>query len=378
MHKELFVVSTHYQMIMAIQICSAHRRKYKDYYANILLFDYARSVRIIAERLSETSIFDKVTYREINPYKGKSLVRYVSRVMQCIYDVSLHNANNSCLCKEFDLVNESYDEVFFYSITNFLMYSVFDYFQQFENVKFNRFEEGIFSYNNVQTKENVVFLWRAIQFLRKKGLIRRKNILDKVVDYYCLIPELYKNDNGYSIHKIPQIDLYNRSEIDKLNYVFGVDKVNEEYSPEIIYLASSIDLGDGGNKKIHEEEIVKRLIKKYGSENIFVKKHPRDNRKIFENLGVKTNAESNAPWEVIQANLGLERKKFFTVASGSVIGASVLMGVDIQGYLLFPMVKGINKTFDKYCNDSVQSIIDRFHELGMFEGIKVLNSLDEV
>lgn len=62
-----------------------------------------------------------------------------------------------------------------------------------------------------------------------------------------------------------------------------------------------------------------------GKDNLIVKTHPRDTRDVYTKNGIKIMKDSNAPWEVIQLNMGESDSVLLTVNSGAFISIMALM-----------------------------------------------------
>lgn len=366
MKSRLYVVMTHYQLLIAIQMHRAIKLSGLEIVEDILITDYSAASEDIAKRVKQLSIFRRVGFARIKRFETeKSKVRNLKDIIQ----INFYKPGNNNYFLSCEGLDEDYNELFFYNNSP-LIYALYDFYSAKCQVKLCRFEEGVFSYRD-HNKDYSTWKKRISKILRSKKIVRRDEPLSMVHDFYCLLPSLYDNPFGYNIHKIPSIDKTNKDEIEQLNRIFDYSNDNEAIS-RFLFLASAEDLN---RKPIGETKIIEEVIKKVGKENILIKKHPRDDRGYFEDLNIKTVKRSDIPWEIIQANIDCKGKIFITIASGSIIGASILLGEEIEGYLLFPMVKGNNTNFDYYCNNSVKYVLDRLHEKGKCNKIKIVDSI---
>ena len=94
-----------------------------------------------------------------------------------------------------------------------------------------------------------------------------------------------------------------------------------------------------GGSPIGEFELVLKIAKLVGKDNLIIKTHPRDSRTIYAENKLKVYKHSYIPWEAIQFNNDFSDKVLLTVNSGSVLGANLILENRAESYFLFNCCK---------------------------------------
>ena len=110
-----------------------------------------------------------------------------------------------------------------------------------------------------------------------------------------------------------------------------------------------------------------------GRDNLIVKMHPRDNRKVFQDRGIHVFENSEIPWEAMQFNNDFSSKLFLTVTSGSVLGANLIIKKSVKSYFLF-------KLCDLSENESAQNTVHNLRKLQVkskkfVDNIEIINDI---
>lgn len=367
MKKVLFICNTYMQLINAIQIKNSdldHSCPEK-YVVDLILTDHSRNTEIIIERLRELRFFRRVKEVKIKEYT------YTQSKIRDISDVVALNFGKSKKYRALLWDDMIYDMIFSYQY-EFLAYTIFDMNQEGNNQPECIFyEEGISSYADVILR-NPGKRIQLTKLLRK--MIPRKDISKCYHQFYCYYPECVPVEYGLECRQIATWSREDKKLKDILNYIFMYDPEKHAFPQKYIYFATSMDV-DGN--AVGETEIVLKIAELVGKENLLVKMHPRDNRTIYEENGLTVSGNSAVPWEVIQFNHDFTKHVFISLGSGSILNNAVVLGDDVKGYYLSPMVKGRNKMVDLELIEEREWQIKKLHSKGECMNIQMISDFNQ-
>lgn len=344
--KRLIICDTNFQIFVALQL---KLTLFSSDSVDIWISDHSRHMEQVSERLQKKNIFQQVRF-----IKTKERA-YEKNKLKLILDVWKANFINN-RNHEIDL----YDEILFYGL-DFKIYEIFDYYNRIgHKANWSRFEEGLFSYETDFAYGKRIVITRKI-----RKYLHMEDVANEINRYYCFLPELKEANKEWDFVKIPIDKLYNQKFISIFNdiYNYKPKAINQKY----IFFASASDIE--GNS-FGETELVLKLAKELGENNLLVKMHPRDTRKIYEKHGIEVMRESFIPWEVIQLNLNMSDKILLTVNSGAFISISALYGNDINAKFLLREVETKNQVLVARTFNIERTLI-RLHELGLCQNIIV-------
>ncbi len=360
----LFICNTYMQLITAIQI---KEYLYKHVNADLILSDHSVNAEIVCNHLSQVSIFKRVFCAH-----SKEAV-FKQNVLEDLKDVFTLTFNLDNKYKKMLWENDiTYDAIFYYNHDFICIYAYDQSRRLGKTPKCVRFEEGIFSYEAMTIYGNVGKRMQWLVGLRR--FMRKKNVFEETRDLYCYYPELLAG-KGRKCHKIPLLNRNNHDLIQRLNTVFSYQPQKDLYPQKYLFFASSSDI-DGNH--VGETELVLRIADMVGKENLLVKKHPRDTRKVYEKQGITVAKNSAVPWEVIQLNHDFTDHIFLTVSSGSVLNASAMLEDDIATYFLYPCLKGKNQKWDKLCEQSIYGSIKKLQEKGHCQNHRIIEDIEMI
>ena len=351
----LIICNTYYQLILAIQM---KRTLFANNQVDLWLSDHSVRAEKVAKRLEEKKVFTKVTYiRTKNATYGRSKIeKFKQQISINFRSVKVQNI-------------PLYDEIIYHNI-NMDFYRLADIYQKIgHRVIWSKLEEGILSYNVYDD-----FSYKSIyisEFIRK--FTRREGVASKVKWYYCTNPEIKKEYWGRRNIRIPYVGSDQEMK-EILNHIFDYKPV--EFKQKYIFFASSSDI-DGNS--YGETELVLKIAKRVGKENLLVKMHTRDTRKVYEEKGISVLRNSFVPWEVMQMNMLSGDVVLMTITSGAFLSAEILLNQGNegnQGIYLYPKVQCNKKTFKK-CALTIEDILRRLHEEGKCKNIVTIDSLPE-
>ena len=172
---------------------------------------------------------------------------------------------------------------------------------------------------------------------------------------------------------IPYLQREDKSLIDILNKIYKYNEKNVQYKAKYIYFSTSSDI-DGFN--IGETELVMKIANMVGKENLLAKTHPRDRRKIYEDNGLTVIQEAGVPWEVIQLNHDFRGHIFLSMASGSVLSATAMLGDNIATWYLWNCVRDNNKWLRENIK-RIEETLKALQKKGVCKSIHIAEQLSD-
>lgn len=342
--KRLIMCNTYYQLILALQMKLS---LFKDDYVDVWMSDNSNNAKLVLDRLNDLNIFNYVQYNELKKFT------YGQTPKQNVIDIFTFNFG-----KVTDIAVDLYDEIIFYNL-DLVLYSISDYYDKINHaVKWSRFEEGVLSYD---TDFQMGLRIKVTRNIRK--YIKRSDVALKVERYYCMFPELKATHKEWEFIKIPEIgaNIIRLKEI--LNYIFNYQP--EENKQKYIFFASSSDI-DG--HPFGETELILKIAEKVGNDNLLVKIHPRDGRKIYEEHGIRVLKNSYIPWEVMQLNQSMDDCVLLTVNSGAFISITAMLNQRIKGVFLYPCVNCDTPAFQKRASQ-ISDMLHKLHKWNICMGL---------
>lgn len=339
--KRLVICTTYSQLLLAVQL---KLTLFVDDEIDLWLSDTSQGSEEVFKRLNETFLFHQVIYVRYQDFL------YNQGIIKNFRDIISYNFASIKKC-------ELYDEVIFYNLT-LKIYEISDYYHKIgHRVVWSRFEEGIFSYNtDIGDSKRIDFT----RLIRK--ITRRPDVFQMISKFYCIFPSLKETHLDWELVRIPDFSTTIRSLCFILNKIF--DYVPEKFS-KYIYFASSSDID---KTPFGETELVLKLADYVGKENLIVKMHPRDNRSVYTENGVKVMENSYIPWEVIQMNINASEHTLLTVNSGSFISISAMLDKPVKGFFLYNLISCQFKSF-RTRNREIHNMITKLHNNNICTGI---------
>lgn len=352
--KVLIICNTYYQLIVAIQLKLTIKQ---NDYVHVVLTNKSKNADQIYSRLSAMDLFEKITYLDVE-MSSEHKVPFLNSVKCLIWGVY------GKWKKKFDEYAK-YDELLSYNLdlpAHFL-YAIL--YNRNPKIEVNQFEEGVFSYDTEVESCNVL---RLLYKMRK--LMRKKNLRESVMHYYCFNPIFYKRDlQTVQIPKLGQDEKVKKV----LRDIFVPSGKIDEYNEKYILLTCIYDLEGGG--AIGELEVARKIADVVGMDNLIVKVHPRDDSKRFIDLGFKVDVNSTVPWEIIQMNLDFSEKVIMTTLSCSPISLSAISEEEMKAMYLFPLCSLDNNQLAKHYSNVITQRIEEINSLTQSE-IQIIDDLN--
>lgn len=359
MDKSILVISnTYFQLIVAMQLKETF---WFNDNIDIVITDQSNNSIEVANNLSKMKIFNKVIWRK------------TKQICQNKENIYLKMKNLKYICfglTDAQITQNFYDELFYYN-PDIYVYGIFSKLKQNNNnLRVCRFEEGILSYPDSEYLKNSKLNYSCI--LRK--LFKKALLNEETKDFYCFYPEMYfGNMNPIKINKIEDYEFIGNN----LKKIFKLNSEMLNISEKYVFLTGVFDF-EGGNP-IGEFELVLKVAKLVGKDNLIVKTHPRDCRTVYAENGLKVYKYSYVPWEAIQFNNDFSEKVLLTVNSGSILGANLVLKSRAKSYFLFNCCN-IENNYEasKYIKTVKRLLVSADTLLDSINIIEDINSISEI
>lgn len=306
MASNIIVCATAYQVIVALQIKKTMLLKDRT---DLVLLDTIKNSRTIATNIASEEIFNTVVTISLNNMGNTG---FIKGKLKSIIKKSVTSNDLEML------VNNSYDEFYFASFNLFTLLLGSFYLKKNKKTRIVMFEDGASSYSKCYSKifENII----NVSCVKRSIYKFFNHPIYSISTYYVFNPSIVLWD-APNVERIPPINSKDENFKAFLNKLFDYESIKDNYTEKVIFLEESY-YADGVD--VPDVELVNKLAEKYGKNQIFIKKHPRNPTDRFEQLGYKTNVDTSIPWEVIAINIDLSDKIIATISSTAAI-STILM-----------------------------------------------------
>lgn len=362
--KQIYVVMSYYQLIVAIQI---KKTIYPNDFADIIITDSSADYLQIANNLKGQNVFKNV-FTAVTNKKNGAKSNVFEKVIRAI-NIVLNNNNFPKKCCNIN--GYDYDEFLFFNNDYFVNCLYFNIKKNNPRLIRRRFEEGYVSYFGSPE----LFMSRSGHLQHRLEAMYNHTNMYEADEMFFYEPDLVLlKDNYKKITLIPKIDRNNLETVSILNSVFNYKKDNE-YDRKYIFFEQPFLQDD---IKIDDLNLVLKIADKVGKENLMVKLHPRSRTDRFSKYGIKTNKIVSTPWEIVIMNNAFSDKVFLTISSGSVLSPRIIFGDTPPTYMLFNCIpqkerkvvtsdflKFLTEFKNKFCGENfiIPKNIDEFFEM---------------
>ena len=342
MNRTLIVANTYYQLIIAIQMSNTI---FSDRAITLLLSDHSVNAKKICDNLNTCNVFDRISY-----ICSKDIIyseRTLSDRVKNYIDLTFKDKNRWGFMLD-DIREDGnlyFDEMicFNFGTDTYGMFSILSRYNR--KIIVSLFEEGALSYG---VTAEITFGRRMINSSRR--ILGKRTIVENMKYFYCYHPEIYNGD--LEVVGVPQISKGSEcAEI--LSDVFDLNNREYDYSYKYIFFTSVYDFE--GGEPIGEYEIVEKIAKTVGKDNVLIKTHPRDRRNVYIDNGFNVDCNSDIPWEVIQLSGDFSDKVFLTATSGSVLAGSFMSDKPVRTIYLYKLC---NLSRNTSAQKSAKDILD--------------------
>lgn len=358
--KVLIVCNTVYQVFVATWL---KIRVMQSDNVDIVISDHMNDSDLITKNIKKTSLFSNV-YKINSKELCKKPLDRCSRYKCIFYATSV--------LKRYIKIDKKYDCVFFANVDIFskllfhtLANDIFGLGYN-KNIKLFLFEDGTSTYSKLFEE---YYKSARLPLKRKLPFYKPQTICGNVSAIYAFDPSAFVWKPESDVITIPKIDIGNNNFRETVNTIFDYQNMTDVYDKKYILMEESFYAENGYMEDI---ELVQKISKIVGKENIMVKIHPRNIVNRFEELGYKTNKNTAIPWEVILLNNNFTDKVILSVASQSVLSPAFLFDESIKSYILFNCLKNKPQILKGDLWDCSQ---ERFKK---YDNIKIIKSIDEI
>ncbi len=323
---DCYFCSTPYQIIAAVSIARENHET-ADLY---VFFDGAEDW---VNEIRKENIFSNVVLlrRICKKYKYHILTLFnvLKSYLQC-----------SKIAQEILLPDTRYDKFYFSSQILEVKCCFFHYIKKGFPVKRVLIDDGIGSYindrfNHISRKDTIV-----------RRLLFGQSSVQPVSDKMLFSPNLYTTTSKSVKYKITKINgHFNDEETTKLfNKIFHFE--DSDLIKENCILMDCIHneiLDKRGQKRL--DQIYQKIFETYGTVNIIVKPHPRDNAALKNNI--KYYMDYKLPLECMYMNTNCSNKVIISVASTAVATPKILFDQEPYIILLYKLLDLKNKNINQ-------------------------------
>lgn len=317
----LVLCQTPYQIIVASKIV-------EEFYGNasvdIVITNNITGGSELVERLNNSNLFRNAFYLKT---KKIDINRRLDPAINYINKLLVVEKNLDIVLRK-----NKYNKLLFCNI-DVLVQHIAKSLSKYTSFEMIMFEDGLSSYRKC--------FGDFFETYNEKGGFKNKiryNFLrsqfSNIKGFYLFNPKYLEWNPTFPIYEIPSITKTDEKLVRELNDIFMYDNLKEEYAYKYIFFEESY-FADG--YIVNDVELVNEISKTVGKENIFIKIHPRNPVNRFKELGYNSNQITSIPWEIMALNMRLEDKVLITIASGSVMHPTIIMGVEIRAIMLFDL-----------------------------------------
>lgn len=338
--KVLFLISTYFQLITALQLV---RTEYTQDVVDFLITDSSNQYELVAERIERLHIVHKVYIARV-----KDLVIPKGIVQKAKTAISLV-LNKRFVSRRIGENLGRYDVFLFYNLDCFTYSLYFSLVDDNSNIAVCRFEEGYGIYLAYSDRPKSERLSEKICWL-----LRRRSVKQDISGVYLYHPEFLTYEIKLPIKRIEILSNKDRTFVTLLNRVF--DYRNTDSIGTKFVLFEECFYADGW--QVDDQGLFNSIADEVSSEDLTIKLHPRNRINRFADTNIHVMRNSSIPWEVIQMNNDYRDKVFLTVSSGSVLASTLYFGENIPTIFLYRLIGGnykLREHFEEYLNQICQT-----------------------
>lgn len=365
MRNILFYCNTYYQLIIAIQLKIT---LFKNDNVSLILSDHTESFKTIIKNLEEEKIFSEILFIKTKKidFTSKNILKKLKHLYKTYF-------NKFSILKNYEQ-KQKYDAFFYFNqnISTNLIYSIIS--KNNLNLKCYQYEEGIFSYDAMKYSSILKINSLTLKlYLLLKKIVGNKTLVNETKNVFVFYPNLYSGDRF--VNKIPLLEL-NGELTNILKNIFQINFNKYCYKQKYIYFSAICDVE--GGEPIGELNLVQKIANLVGRNNLLIKEHPRDTRKIYSKYGLNVDKNSAIPWEVIQLIHDFKKHVFLTATSGSVLTINMILSERPKTYFLFNLCNINNNYIAKKVAGNLEKFLRNFSKHLLFKNVYIVNDLKEI
>lgn len=272
----------------------------------------------IRRTLYKNKVFDLVLSNGTSGLRDAFYTHILDSVFNHVYFSDYENINRSSIIR--GIFNPSviwriltgadfidYQNIFFWNPTLLFQSYVTDLTRRNKPFNLHLYADAISGYFTDQPDEFIGgkygFVWRKI--------FKYPCVKNMSYDYYMYCPEYMGYESNHDIVSVPAISTDDNEYKEICNKIFGnINEIKEKVIIlDTVHSENFLNPDDGINN-------IREIIKLYGSENVAVKPHPRQDKKIYASLNINV-INGTFPFELYCMNHGIDDKLIISYGSSS-------------------------------------------------------------
>ena len=289
---------------------------------------YAYLKKEIAEKIDSANIFDNIVSFSVDEIRreiiAKSKIKkHFGKMFNYIYYKKF---------AEKVLLPEKKYGVTFYSVTYSFM-ELLLYLKEMHNSKMFLMDDGVMSYRNVS---HCLAESGKAKYIKHFLEIKTGKINPEKLFY---LPELYQELNPQDKILPHRLNTVSDKNVELARAIFNVSD-SDKIACKVVIIECNVGEYLYPEEADKLEAIYESIIKKYGSENVFFKRHPRDKREEIEG---RTYMRGSVPFEAYNCIQDMSNIILVAWDSTAVLTSKIFFGQEPRIALLYKLVSTFNK-----------------------------------
>lgn len=330
MRKVLVICNTVLQIIFAAQLKIT---EFSNDEVDLIISDHTSSAKTVVDNSKNSTLFNCIYYSETKEFVRSE----AALVTHGGFGYYLDRIHKESIIEKLFVSESNYDVLLAANPDKFtnLLFEVLR--KKNAGLEYYMFEDGLSAYcllgeqlaRQINAKASI--LHRLFDKITGK-----KSASQHINGVFLFHPDLCQWDLGIPFFQIESIKR-DKSLIDELNILFNYSEDHEQYKERFIFFEESYSVE---KTNVNDIELVDRIARIVGKDNIMIKIHPRNPVNRFKNRGYKTNKNTFIPWELILLNECFQDKILLSIASGSIANPFLYFGMDTKSIVLLKCVSG--------------------------------------
>jgi hypothetical protein len=278
--------------------------------------------------LKESKVFKQVYFLKTRETYSLKKKNKVSNLLS--YRKKAFNALNYKRLENNIPNKESCYESIFVAYPDLPTQIIYYYFkkQNFE-VKFNLFEDGIYTYNALNKKDS----WLRVRFSR---MVFGSYVLEDCKSVYAYKPNFVNIKNkGIERLKIPEMKKSKDHGFEIINKLMGFDESHIEYlSNKCIFFDQPFGFDEIMKQ---QSKLLKIICEIMGPENVGVKIHPRTQENLYQDTCNVINIK--IPFEILELNFDINNIILISVLSTACLNPKIVFNEEPYVILLYKLIE---------------------------------------
>lgn len=337
--------------ISLITIIQIRKYLFQNDKFDIVLSDLTSGLKTIFEKKTLENLFDRVYFASYEKMTRFDKFRILFSQKKMIHRI---------LGEELPF----YTDIFFWN-PSLLFYSYWIYLSKSKNMyRLHLYGEALGAYVTDCPVEDGVFKNRVLnEYLRLVfGCIPVKEM---IYDYYVFEPSLISFESNRSVVGIPKIVT---SDISYLNRVFEYDLNAAVIKEKVLFMDKKH--ADETSDEIKIVGLLRKMNALLGKESFAVKAHPRQNKSIYRDNGIKL-ISMDYPWEIYCMNNSIDDKTIISYSSSAMYMPYILMDSNHKSICI-----KIDTIFTQTFSKEYDTFIKKVKALN--KNVKVINDISEL